>query len=99
MNPDDPSPPFDWDTLAMAAQRAPRPDAPPAPHALATRVLALARERGATESLWLSWCLRAACAAVALALILPFVMPTGSDSSLAANASIETEIAELVFAP
>ena len=98
MNQDD-QPNFDWDTLAKAAQRAPCADAPPAPHALATRVLALAREGRSTESLWLSWCLRAALASIALALILPFVLHTGSDSSLSANAGIESQIAELVFAP
>lgn len=95
----DQRPNFDWDTLAKAAQRAPRPGAPPAPTALATRLLALARERRSTESLWLSWCLRATVASIGVALILPFVLHTGSDSTVAANAGIESQIDELVFAP
>jgi hypothetical protein len=95
----DQRPNFDWDTLAKSAQRAPRPDAPPAPQALATRVLALAREARSTESLWLSWCLRAAFASITVALILPFLLHVNSDSALATNAGIESQIAELVFAP
>lgn len=92
-------PKFDWNALAKAAQRAQRLDSPPAPYALTTRVLALARERRSTESLWLAWCLRAAMASIALALILPFVLHTSSDSPLAATTGIESQIAELVFAP
>ncbi len=92
-------PNFDWDTLAKAAQRAPRLSAPPAPPALATRVKALSREARTTESLWLSWCLRVALASIALALILPLALLRDRDSSPTAYAGIESQIAELVFAP
>lgn len=95
----EPPPTFDWDTLAKAAQRAPRADAPPAPHALAMGVLALACEERSTDSLWLLWCLRAAFASITVAAILPFVLHATSDSSLAANEGIDSQIAELVFAP
>lgn len=99
MKPDEPKPNFDWDTLAQAARRAPAPGGPPVPFALATRVLALAREQRSSETLWFSWCLRAAFASIAIALILPFALHSNGDAALAANSGIESQINELVFAP
>jgi len=46
-----------------------------------------------------SWCLRAAFASIAIALILPFALHSNSDAALAANSEIESQINELVFAP
>jgi hypothetical protein len=99
MKHDDKSANFDWQVLTNAAQRAPRDDAPPPPPGLATRVLALVREQRGSESLWLSWCLRTAFASLAIALILPFLLSLHHDNTAAANADIESRIAELVFAP
>ncbi len=93
------TPHFDWDTLAQAAQRAPRRDAPPAPYGLATHVLSLAREQRSVESLWFSWCLRVALATFALSVILPFVLHLNHNAEFVTNSGVEAQIEELVFAP